>query len=168
MRSQEMKKSCINSLLALVVTFASGCAVHQAPYLAYSDKNTPLRNTAVLVAWDNSDPRSSGADMIGIKEIDNTSMSTLHSYPFWARVLPGNHTFILNYHADSSMSGFKFANIKITVSDMKAGHTYKVIYRREGNTVGARVEDLGQNANFGMPICGMYGDCKTPHRVKFE
>lgn len=170
-----MKKLLI-SLLIL-----SGCSVHQAPFIAYQDRDAPLSNTAVLVAFDNNSPALTGADVVGVKEVDGASMDCFNSCPFWVRVKPGRHTFNLRYQADSRLSGlsvagpepgfkisFKLAMIPLTVQNMQAGHTYLVRYQPQDGRVIASVEDLGQNANFGMPICGMYGDCKMLYRAKFE
>ncbi len=163
-----MKKLFI-AFLALLI---SGCAVHQTPFAAYKEKNTPLNHTAVLVVWDNKVPNNTGADSIGVTQVDDIAMSHMHGYPFWIRVTPGTHTFKLQYVADSTLSGprvvFKRAEITLTVENMKAGRTYYTRYKREDDQVMAYVDDLGANANFGMPICGMYGDCKTLHYAKFE
>ncbi len=165
-----MKKVLIASLIVMM----SGCAVHQTPFSAYKEKTTPLNHTAVLVVWDNKESNNTGADAIGVTQVDDIAMSHIHGYPFWVRVTPGTHSFKLQYVADSTLSGpglrinFKRAEIALTVENMKAGHTYYTRYERQDGKVISYVEDLGANANFGMVICGMYGDCKTLHRAKFE
>lgn len=157
-------------LLGILLFIITGCAFHQAPHLAYSDSTIPLKNTSVLVAWawDNTDASA----VVGVDETDNKSMNCFNACPVWVRVPAGTHSFkikhIQNFRRVAGMTVYDRSDIPISIENMQARHTYLVKYRDEDAGVTAFIEDLGENANYGMRICGMYGDCKTRYRAKFD
>ena len=137
--------------LALLVLLIEGCAIHQAPYIAYNERAIPLKNTAVLVAH----VYNSGNDLrpAGVDQADGVSLNCFNACPVWVRVLPGTHTFKIKYMDSFQMSGgaisFQVAFIPVTIEEMRAGHTYKLSYTRSGKMVIARVEDLGAERGLG-------------------
>lgn len=161
---------------ALCLLLIQGCAVHQAPYITYPDRDGSLANTAVLVAHVYNSPdgrtREGTFKVSGVAEVDGSSLSCLNACPVWVRVLPGRHTFKIRYQDNFRLGvgviDYKGADIPVTIDDMKPGHTYKLSYSRSSDLVGIHVEDLGEKADFGMRICGMYGDCKTMYRATFD
>ncbi len=160
---------------AILILALQGCAIHQTPYVVYPDQSASLANTAVLVAHvynsDDGKTRDGAFKSSGIDEVDGVSLSCLNACPVWARVPAGEHTFLIKYmdSVQGTMSSyqFKFAKVPIKI-DMKARHTYKLSYGRSGDSVRVYVHDLGANANFGMRICGMYGDCETMYTATFD
>lgn len=94
----------------MVFLLLGGYAVHQVPYVAYPDRDRPLRNTAVLVAFDTKAPTETGADAIGVADVDGSATDCFSSCPFWVRVAPGTHAFKIRYQANSRLSGVTVAS----------------------------------------------------------
>jgi hypothetical protein len=157
-------------LLLLSVTLVlTGCAVHQSPYIAKSAHGVPLKDTAVLVALDDKHLRNVSGASPTIRGINGENLLLCtHGCPYWVRVPAGRNSFAISYVTDIRLGdGFKVAILDVA-AEMQAKHVYVVRYERAGDHVGATIEDLGENADYGVYLGGLYGDGKTVHRARFD
>lgn len=145
--------------LLLAISFLFGCTTGHAPFVAY-DQQVPLAQTSVFMAMSYE-----GVGMVTqIKKVDGKDTPCWQAgCPLWVRVLPGTHTFLVQYQSNfrvGSMPGTIASNIatlEITVADMLPRHVYQASYSEEGGIVRARILDKGENPdvciNFGYMGC---------------
>ena len=151
-------------LACLTAGVVSGCAI-SPPYVMYEDKRVPLSQTSVLsVRQDQSSPASRGS--ASIRSVDGIRIGIRSCHlicPVWVRVLPGSHSFTISY--EEFVGNFKYGGtVLVPVADMKAQHVYVVRLQRVGSELGASVEDLGENPEYGFK----HRDGRYLHRVTFE
>jgi hypothetical protein len=146
-----------------------GCAVHQSPYVAKSARGVPLKDTAVLVALDDKHPGNLSGAFPTIRGINGESLLLCsNGCPYWVRVPAGRNSFAVSYVTDIRLAdGFKVAILEIA-AEMRPKHVYVVRYQRIEDHVGATIEDLGENADYGIYLGGLYGDGKTIYRARFD
>lgn len=153
-------------LLISMSIIASGCAsqsFHETPYVTYSEGNS-LSNTTVFSAVSRS-PQA----VAKITAIDGVSTTCwdlkVRDCPYWARLLPGDHTFRIDFVAVGG-AALVMTNprVDVQVKDMKARHVYTAHYVIIGNELRVDVEDLGENPDFGIIL----GRSRTHFPVKFD
>jgi len=147
----------------LVLAVASGCAFHHAPYVTY-EGDVPLAETAVFVA---QDEKATLMHVSRVRAVDGKGTSCAQvGCPFWVRVLPGSHSFSVEYTSQWTASRHQYANLDVAVADMKPRHVYVVRYREKDESVQQAVEDLGENPDFGLELrAGITGTAR--YRAEF-
>ena len=124
-----------------------GCTFHQTPYIAYSDENRPLSDTAVFTALDKD--RISESRITHVNGIPTVCWEV--GCPYWVRVAPGTNTVTIKYIIPG-LTIIKYANIDVTVQNMKPRHVYRALYASDGDMVSVRYEDLGENPDYFIPL----------------
>jgi hypothetical protein len=131
----EASRIAVTALAALMMV---GCHEQIRPPLMYQDTNHPLSDTAVFTAFNHR-----GTGLGQILSIDGVPTSCWKAgCPFWARVLPGTHTFKLLY-APVLRRGMTAITI-----EMKPSHVYEVEFIDNGETFEAVPADLGEKPNY--------------------
>lgn len=168
------KLSIIFSLIVI-----GGCVTKQAPYISYSESNFPLRDTAVLIALDDRHPYGTHLAQTTITGANGKLFTycNLNGCPYWVRAKQGMNTFIIQYQTDAQLApSITGAGLGVTskifkkevVIDMKPRHIYVARYKRQNDSISIDIEDMGENADYGIYLGGMYGDGKTIYKAKFE
>lgn len=143
-------KKILSALLTLLLI---GCAYHQTPYPMY-EGSPSLSNTAVFAVLDDKATKHNESRIVSVngKEPSCTQVGC----PYWVRVLPGNHKFVVRYTSSHYWgkvgSGYKYADLTVEVSDMKPKHVYVARYQELSDQVKVVVEDMGENSGYGIPL----------------
>ncbi len=147
-----MKK--LAALLCLLVGL-SGCGTldFTTPYITYPGTHA-LADTAVFMARDNQ----SGEHVIATVQAVNETSVRLKA-PIGVRVLPGRHTFHIQYTSGIRKTE-KLLQLEV---DVKPLHVYVARYDEVAGTVSARVEDLGIR-----PVVGISATTPAKDHVKFD
>jgi len=132
------------------------------------DGSPPKGETAVFASLDDSSAKYNDSR---IYIADGKKPSCIEvGCPYWVRVLPGTHTFVVRYTSDATWSfqhsGYRYADLTIEVRDMKPRHVYVVRYRQLANDVQYAVEDLGENPKYGITL-GLKGANQAFYPVEF-
>lgn len=161
----------------------SGCASFSdvQPYITYQDRSTSLSDTSVFSTIE-PDARGGGGQILRVDGVNTQEACLAIGQPgctLWARVLPGNHTFIVEYrkYTDPAVTvgtvlatGFMFWKVgtaEVTIPDMKPRHVYVAQYSVENNKLTVTVKDLGEDPDHGMAL-GLKGVNQQFIRVKFK
>ena len=153
-------------ITAAFLLLLTGCAFHQAPYIAYAG-SPALSETAVFAAFDHQ--QQGVLSSILIVDDKETSCAQV-GCPAWVRVLPGQHSFIVRYVPHFRLDGAfiirRRAELTVTLPKMEARHVYQAHYREVDNTVTMSVEDLGERPKFGIDL-GLEGVNRKYYPVEF-
>lgn len=147
----------IQGLILFVVIALTGCesVPPSTPYPAYDTNAHPLSDTAIFQAWDGRreiGPRIEGVDGKAYGCASYHSFGN-HACPLWVRVAPGAHTFLIHVFFDLHGNTYaRYADISVTVPDMRATHTYLLeVDPTDGKP--PIVHDLGANAKRPLALC---------------
>ena len=135
-------------LTLMLITILSGCGSIQ-PDIMYNGDH-PLSETAVFSAYDDTSSRPI-CWVTTIQKVDDKNTS-LMAYPMWVRVRPGTHSFVVHCSKNFTLRSYQQAEILITVEDMKPRHVYVARYHNTRDGIGVRVDDLGENPSYGIPV----------------
>jgi len=155
-----IKRILFLTLSALV----GGCAFHHAPYPMYEGES-PLADTAVFSSLDE---RATQHEVATIRSVDGKD-TPRSVFPVWVRVLPGTHHFTVHYSTNYGIGAgaitYKYAELPVTVVDMKPRHVYVARFGRTAQGVSVSVEDLGERPRYGIHTGG--GVNPKYHPVEF-
>jgi hypothetical protein len=132
-------------------------------------EGTPAKSeTAVFASLDDKSTKENDSR---IYSVDGKEPSCIEvGCPYWVRILPGTHTFVVRYASDFywsyQQSGHNYASLTIEVKDMKPRHVYVVRYRQLQKDVQYVVEDLGENPKYGITL-GLKGANQAYYPVEF-
>jgi len=157
-----------NVVFLLLVCFSlTACTFHQTPYITY-EENVDIAETAVFSALDETSTHYNDTRVFGVDGVQPSCAQV--GCPYWVRVIPGKHVFHVRYTSDPHWnymsSGFNYANLEVVLEDMKPRHVYVMRFSRNGDEIGYRVEDLGENPEYGIML-GLKGANQKYHRVQF-
>ncbi len=143
---------------ASVCVSMAGCAgpsPRVKPYGA-TPSEVQLSETAIFVSADVKNPRHRvDALESTIKAIDGRAIQCAwrHGCPPWARVAAGDHEFVVEVNYNYTYAGNRTTLMPVKVANIKPRHIYLTSYETNGNSLTARVEDLGESPNFKMSSC---------------
>jgi hypothetical protein len=159
-----MKKNAI-TLLGLILL--SACAFHQTPYVAYEGTHA-LEDTAVLASFDEHSAKFNDSRIFAV---DGKTTSCIEvGCPYWVRVLPGDHKFLVRYTSNFGWnlngSNYSFANLAVETKEMKPRHVYVLRYQEVDRYVKYVVQDLGERPDFAITL-GLQGANQKRYPVQF-
>lgn len=149
---------------SVFILILSGCMVGTQPIISYSGDH-PLSDTAVFVLR-----TEKGNDFGRILSVDDKETSCWQvGCPFWVRVIPGQHTFLVTY-ALFNNGTYSHLQGELTISpmEMKPRHIYEGRFQsnERGQTFRVDVTDLGERTDYSIDL-GLEGVNQNNYKVTF-
>jgi len=149
-----------------MTVFLLGCTTQHAPFQAYEQK-VPLSQTAVFMAMNQTGPLIQSR----INQTDGKDMPcAVAGCPYWVRVLPGTHSFVLDYRSNFDVGlvtagavSWTGAGLEVNVPNMLPKHVYRASYWESDGKVHLNVVDLGENSEVGLDFSYM-----GYHKARFD
>lgn len=124
----------------------AGCMAMNEPKIAYYGEERPLSETAVFAVQGEGKSDNGKLVLGSVEEVDGRSMRVRFmnkEYPYWVRVLPGEHDFKILYYKYG-----RYAEKTVHVSDMKPRHVYVAQLLDYNDKYNIQLVDTGENSTF--------------------